>query len=71
MEIVTIALIIIAVNIIITTLIFDYFIGLILERFKVEDEFDEGVIKGIKNICKELNLECETYIITYDKLERK
>lgn len=69
MEIVTIALIIIAVNIIITTLIFDYFIGLILERFKIEDEFDEGLIKGIKDICKELNLECKTHTITYDKIE--
>lgn len=67
MEIVTIALIIIAINILITTLILDYVIDLISERFKIEDEFDESVIKGIKDICKELNLEYKTHTIEYKK----
>lgn len=49
MEMVTIALIIIGVNILITTLILDFFMDLILERFKVEDKFDESVIKAIKD----------------------
>lgn len=71
MEMVTIALIIIGVNILITTLILDFFMDLILERFKVEDKFDESVIKAIKDLCKELNLECKTSTITYNKIKRK
>ena len=50
MEIVTIALIIIAVNIIITTLIFDYFINLIIDNFKIQDEFNNEAVKYISDI---------------------
>ena len=50
MEIVTIALIIIAVNIIITTLIFDYFVNLIVDNFKIQDEFNNEVVKYISDI---------------------
>ena len=67
MELVTIALIIIAVNTLITILIFAYFVDLVLERFKMEDKFDEGIIKGIKVICKELGLKCKTSTIEFDK----
>ena len=50
MEIVTIALIIIAVNMIITTLIFDYFVNLIVDNFKIQDEFNNEVAKYISDI---------------------
>ena len=50
MEIVTIALIIIAVNIIITTLIFEYFINLIIDNFKIQDEFNNEAVKYISDI---------------------
>lgn len=50
MEIVTIALIIIAVNIIITTLIFDYFVNLIVDNFNIQDEFNNTIVKHISSI---------------------
>lgn len=50
MEIVTIVLIIITVNMIITTLIFDYFVNLIIDNFKIQDEFNNETVKYISDI---------------------
>ena len=50
MEILTISLIIISVNIIITTLIFSYFGNSVLERFKQQNKFDSEIIKYINDI---------------------
>lgn len=43
-------MIIIAVNMTITTLIIKYVIDLILERFKIQDKFDDSVEKHICTI---------------------
>ena len=50
MEIVTIALIIIAVNMMITTLIFDYFMNLIIDNFKQQDKMNDEIAEHISNI---------------------
>lgn len=71
MDIVTIALIIITVNMIITTLIFDYFASLVLRRFEEENEFDESVVNNFKAICDILKIKYKTSIIESDKKESK
>lgn len=71
MDIVTIALIIITVNMIITTLIFDYFASLVLRRFEEENEFDESVVNNFKAICDVLKIKYKTSIIESDKKESK
>lgn len=45
-----VAMIIIGVNMIITILISSYFMDLILQRFKTEDKFDDGIKEHICNI---------------------
>lgn len=57
MDLVLIFLIITTVNLIITTLIFSHFADIILERFKLEDKFDNSVVNSLKVICKQLDLE--------------
>lgn len=71
MDIVTIALIIITINMIITTLIFDYFASLVLRRFEEENEFDESVVNNFKAICDVLKIKYKTSIIESDKKESK
>lgn len=56
MEILSISLIIISVNIIITTLIFSYFGSSVLERFKQQNKFDNEIIKYINNIYNIMEL---------------
>lgn len=61
MEIVLISYIIISVSITITTLILDFFMKLLLERLKEDDEYDLQVQKYI----------CDIYeIISYNRLTR-
>lgn len=69
MDIVTIALIIITVNMIITTLIFDYFASLVLRRFEEENEFDESVVNNFKAICDVLKIKYKTSIIESNNQE--
>ena len=71
MDIVTIALIIITINMIITTLIFDYFASLVLRRFEEENEFDESVVNNFKAICDVLKIKYKISIIESDKKESK
>ena len=71
MDIVTIALIIITINMIITTLIFDYFASLVLRKFEEENEFDESVVNNFKAICDVLKIKYKTSIIESDKKESK
>ena len=68
MDIVTIALII-TVNMIITTLIFDYFASLVLRRFEEENEFDESVVNNFKAICDVLKIKYKTSIIESNNQE--
>ena len=56
MKMLTISLIIISVNTLITTLIFKYFTGQILELFKDEDEFDKSVIRTFRSLTDLLNI---------------
>ena len=69
MDIVTIALIKITVNMIITTLIFDYFASLVLRRFEEENEFDESVVNNFKAICDVLKIKYKTSIIESNNQE--
>lgn len=69
MDIVTIALIIITINMIITTLIFDYFASLVLRRFEEENEFDESVVNNFKAICDVLKIKYKTSIIESNNQE--
>lgn len=55
MAIVGIVMTIISVNMIITLLINSYLMDLILNRFKAQDEFDEGVKNHICNIYDIVN----------------
>lgn len=66
MEIIPIILIIISIDIIITTLICLAFANITLQRFKAEDEFDESVVKSIKIICEKVGLEYKTSTIEPD-----
>ena len=50
MRVASAVMIIIAVNMTITTLIIKYVIDLILERFKIQDKFDDSVEKHIRTI---------------------
>lgn len=50
MIVASVVMIIIAVNMIITTLIIKYVIDLILDRFKIQDKFDDSVEKHICTI---------------------
>lgn len=50
MMIAGVAMIIIGVNMIITILISSYLMDLILQRFKTEDNFDDGIKEHICNI---------------------
>ena len=56
MKMLTISLIIISVNTLITTLIFKYFTEQILELFKDENEFDKSVIKAFRSLTNLLNI---------------
>ena len=50
MIVASVVMIIVAVNMIITILINSYMMDLILQRFKTEDKFDDGVTEHICSI---------------------
>lgn len=54
MEILIISLIIILINTIITVLLLNNFADAVLERFEIEDKFDENVVESLKLIDEKL-----------------
>ena len=56
MEILSISLIIIGINIIITTLVFSYFADSVLEKVNQQNKFDSGIIRHINNIYNTMEL---------------
>lgn len=56
MEILIISLIIILINTIITVLLLNNLADAVLERFEIEDKFDENVVESLKFIDEKLKL---------------
>lgn len=54
MEILIISLIIILINTIITVLLLNNFADAVLDRFEIEDKFDENVVESLKLIDEKL-----------------
>lgn len=56
MEILTISIVIILINTIITAILLNCLADVVLERVKKQDEFNENVNKNFEVICDELKL---------------
>lgn len=69
MEILIISLTIILINTAITALLLNCLIDAILERFKIEDEFDENVVENLKIIAEKLKLKYKISTMEADNKE--